>query len=132
MYVLIARISRRDALTGCLDVGDTCRELDVLSGVSKLYLDAQSARLATCLESTLPFAVKRHHDATPVFVEFGRLAAAVLPSAKFFLPDASGKLQLVSHAAYLAGKPRAKPRFGVLEMLAFEAQVSCDGCLQFG
>jgi hypothetical protein len=71
-----ARTNRRDHNGPDVnDVGETKRELDIVSATSALYGEVQSARLEASLARDRPFIVKRQYDATPQCVEFGRSAS---------------------------------------------------------
>jgi hypothetical protein len=76
---VFARTNRRDHSGHDVnDVGETKRELDLVSATGALYGEVQTARLEASLARDRPFIVKRQYDATPQCVEFGRLAAEIV------------------------------------------------------
>lgn len=80
---------------------------------------AQRRALAEQFKPTLHVVLDRSCDATPRLVSFGRLAETISGHARYAVKNQGGNgWQLATKADFGKLRPRCKPKYGVVEILA--------------
>ena len=109
------------------ELGATRRGCETLAAHSSLAVLAQTRgyRQALCQQPPEVIVIDRSLDATPLLVSFGQLEGAVAGHARYLVPpkEPGQRWTLVTLEELQRIRPRSRPKFGVLDVVAQDCQI---------